>query len=300
MGKCTRLSPCFCLSRRAPLLQRPSHHLHWVPHRFSVGGAIVSRKVPGNFPANRAPTPEGVGHPAGTLRKPMPQFVAIIPAAGASTRYAGPRNKLLEKIHLETVIARTVKAFLSRSDVSQIILPTTLKELPTILPAEPRLHFCEGGNCRAQSVYNGLKALPENIEWVAIHDGARPLISQDLINRTLAAAIEHGAAVPALPVTLTIKQAAGPLPAKVEKTIAREKLWAMQTPQIMQRAALQKAFKTCPIPLSEVTDDVQLLELAGQEVWLIPGEEQNLKITTAMDLKLAELFLPLRQSPNPE
>jgi 2-C-methyl-D-erythritol 4-phosphate cytidylyltransferase len=224
----------------------------------------------------------------------MPSFATIIPAAGSSTRYAGPRNKLLEKIQNQPVITRTVNAFLSRSDVQQIIIPTTLKELQTILPQDPRLHFCEGGNCRAQSVYNGLQALPENIEWVAIHDGARPLISQDLINRTLTAAIEHGAAVPALPVALTIKQATGPLPAKVEKTIAREKLWAMQTPQIMQRAAFLKAFQTCPIPLGQVTDDVQLLELAGQQVWLVQGEEQNLKITTAMDLKVAEVMLLAR------
>src|SRR5258706_402013 len=106
-----------------------------------------------------------------------------------------------------------------------------------------------------------------------------------------AAASTHGAAVPALPVSLTIKQAHGPLPARVEKTIPRENLWAMQTPQIMRRADLLNAFKNCPIPLAQVTDDVQLIELAGGQVWLVAGEERNLKITTPIDLKIAEILL---------
>ena len=115
--------------------------------------------------------------------------------------------------------------------------------------------------------------------------------SRALIDRTLAAAIEHGAAVPAMPVTLTIKQATGPLPAKVQRTIARNALWAMQTPLIARRVDLQNAFERCPIPLEQVTDDMQLLELQGKDVWLVPGDEQNLKITTEIDLNMAEIFL---------
>ena len=136
-----------------------------------------------------------------------------------------------------------------------------------------------------------MRQVPVEIEWVAVHDAARPLVSQELIDRTLAAAVEHGAAVPALPVHLTIKQATGPLPARVERTIPRQTLWAMQTPQIMRRAALLEAFEKCPLPLDQVTDDVQLIELAGGAVWLVEGEERNLKITTASDLKIAELHL---------
>jgi 2-C-methyl-D-erythritol 4-phosphate cytidylyltransferase len=221
----------------------------------------------------------------------MPDFAAIIPAAGSSTRFGGARNKLLEHLGGEPVISCTVKAFLSRRDVKAIVLPTALEDLKTILPRDNRLIFCAGGASRAASVLNGLKAVPREIEWVAVHDGARPMISQQLIDRTLSQAQVHGAAVPALAVALTIKQAAGPLPAKVERTIARDKLWAMQTPQIMKRTDLLHAFETCPIPLAEVTDDVQLIELAGGQVWLVAGEERNLKITTAMDLKVAEMLL---------
>lgn len=221
----------------------------------------------------------------------MPDFAAIIPAAGSSTRFGGARNKLLESLGGEPVISRTVQAFLCRRDVKAIILPTALEELKTILPRDQRLIFCAGGASRAESVLSGLKAVPQEIEWIAVHDGARPMILQELIDRTLSQAQTHGAAVPALPVALTIKQAAGPLPAKVERTIARDKLWAMQTPQIMRRTDLLQAFETCPIPLAEVTDDVQLIELAGGQVWLVAGEERNLKITTAMDLKVAEMLL---------
>jgi 2-C-methyl-D-erythritol 4-phosphate cytidylyltransferase len=123
-----------------------------------------------------------------------------------------------------------------------------------------------------------------------VHDAARPLVSQALIDETLAAAVAHGAAVPALPVNLTIKQAPAPLPAKVQRTVPRADLWAMQTPQIVRAADLRDAFARCPIRLDQVTDDVQLLELIGKEVWLVPGEENNLKITTPLDLQIANLL----------
>jgi 2-C-methyl-D-erythritol 4-phosphate cytidylyltransferase len=101
----------------------------------------------------------------------------------------------------------------------------------------------------------------------------------------------HGAAVPAMPVALTIKRATGPLPAKAQCTVPRHELWAMQTPQIARRQSLLQAYAKCPIPLDQVTDDMQLIELAGGEVHLCRGEERNLKITTQLDLKVAELLL---------
>jgi 2-C-methyl-D-erythritol 4-phosphate cytidylyltransferase len=219
------------------------------------------------------------------------QCAVIIPAAGSSSRFGGPRNKLLETLGGRPVITRTVEAFLARSDVARVILPTGLRGLSTLLPPDPRIVLCPGGDTRAHSVWEGLRNVPQSIEWVAVHDGARPLVSQAMIDQTLAAAQTYGAAVPALAVALTIKQATGPLPAMVEKTIPRENLWAMQTPQVARRGDLLRAFENCPIPLAQVTDDVQLIELAGGHVWLVPGEERNLKITTPLDLKLAQLLL---------
>jgi 2-C-methyl-D-erythritol 4-phosphate cytidylyltransferase len=148
-----------------------------------------------------------------------------------------------------------------------------------------------GGPTRAHSVHAALKLVPAQVEWVAIHDAARPLISQELIDRTLDAATAHGAAAPALPVALTIKQAAGPLPAKVRQTMPREELWALQTPQIMRRSVLLAAFERYSFTLDHVTDDLQLLEMTSQEAWLVEGEERNIKITTPQDLMLAELLI---------
>jgi 2-C-methyl-D-erythritol 4-phosphate cytidylyltransferase len=216
----------------------------------------------------------------------MNRFAVIIPAAGSSMRFGAGRNKLLETLAGETVLRRSIRAF-ARPDVAGIFVASEIRNFD--FGADVKL--CRGGACRAESVRNALQAVPNNIEWVAVHDAARPLVSRELIDRTFAAALQYGAAVPALPVTLTVKQADGPLPAKVQRTLPRQTLWAMQTPQVMRRTALLDAFARCPLPLEQITDDVQLLELAGQEVWLVDGEERNLKITTAQDMHIAELFL---------
>ncbi|HVT88607.1 MAG TPA: 2-C-methyl-D-erythritol 4-phosphate cytidylyltransferase [Tepidisphaeraceae bacterium] len=222
----------------------------------------------------------------------MPQFAVILPAAGTSARFGADRDKLLEPIEGESVIARSVRAFLQRRDVVQAIIPTRRPDmLAPELPRDPRMHFSLGGSCRAESVRSGIAMVDSSIEWIAVHDAARPLVSQALIDRTLAAAVEYGAAVPAMPVSLTIKQASASLPAQVQRTIPRQDLWTMQTPQILRRSDLEQAFAGCPIPLDQVTDDVQLLELIGKAVWLVEGENSNLKITTPLDLSLAKLIV---------
>jgi 2-C-methyl-D-erythritol 4-phosphate cytidylyltransferase len=227
----------------------------------------------------------------------MSELAVILPAAGRSVRFG--RDKLAEPLAGRPVLLRSIDAFIDRPDVRKIVIATTDSGRDWLARqsgiAEPirngRIAICAGGETRAHSVRNALSILPPDIEWVAVHDAARPLVSQQLIDQTLAVAQQRGAAVPAMPVALTVKQADGPLPARVRHTLPRHTLWAMQTPQIMRRAELLAAFANCPIPFDQVTDDVQLLELIGQEVWLVPGEERNLKITTAADLKLAEMFL---------
>jgi 2-C-methyl-D-erythritol 4-phosphate cytidylyltransferase len=222
----------------------------------------------------------------------MPDLAVILPAAGTSARFAAEKDKLLEPLNGREVIVHSLTAFLHRRDVVEVIIPTRRPDLlADLVPRDERVRVCAGGSCRAESVKSGLTRVPESIEWIAVHDAARPLVSQELIDSTLAAALEHGAAVPALPVGLTIKEAAGPLPARVQRTVPRQHLWTMQTPQIMRRDDLLDAFTRCPIPLDQVTDDVQLLELAGRDVWLVPGEERNIKITTPQDLVLAEALL---------
>ena len=226
----------------------------------------------------------------------MDTFTVIVPAAGRSVRFGGPQNKLESILAGRSVLLRAVDAFLNRADVMRVIIATTPPAPGEVMPppfetSDPRIVFVPGGSCRAESVLRALQQLPAESAWVAVHDAARPLVSQGLIDRTFAAAIKYGAAVPAMPVALTVKQADGPLPAKVQRTLPRSTLWAMQTPQIMRRSALLAAYERCPLPLDQVTDDVQLLELSGDEVWLVAGEERNLKITTQADLKIAEMFL---------
>jgi 2-C-methyl-D-erythritol 4-phosphate cytidylyltransferase len=233
----------------------------------------------------------------------MPSFSVILPAAGRSSRFGGG-DKLLAPLAGRPVIAHTLAAFLARDDVASVVIPTrsggaaaAFRDAPAPLRdllTDPRVRVCAGGATRAESVRAGLREVGTSIEWVAVHDAARPLVSQGLIDRTLAAAVRHGAAVPALPVSLTVKQADGPLPAPVKGTVPRHGLWAMQTPQVMRLddlLAAYDAYEARGLPWDHVTDDAQLLELAGREVWLVEGEERNLKVTSGLDLHLAQALL---------
>lgn len=252
----------------------------------------------------------------------MPRFALIVPAAGSSSRFGAP--KLVQDLAGVPVIARAVLPFVQRADTHQVLIAVPNDPFATAAPARQNLARLDdpapagranqvwealsreptvrnrlggqvalvpGGPTRAQSVWAALRRVPADVEWVAVHDAARPLVSQELIDRTLAAAVEHGAAAPAVAVQLTIKQAAGPLPARVERTVPRGALWALQTPQIMRRATLLRAFEACVYPMEHVTDDLQLLELAGEQAWLVPGDERNIKITTPQDLLLAEMLV---------
>src|SRR6478672_2288735 len=130
----------------------------------------------------------------------MESFAVILPAAGQSVRFGGPRSKLLERLNCVPVIRRAVDAFLARDDVSMIVIATSVDQKPhDALGASPmetldgRLHFTPGGANRAQSVLAALRQVPREITWVAVHDAARPLVSQELIERTFRAAQDQGA-----------------------------------------------------------------------------------------------------------
>src|SRR5579872_1351068 len=149
----------------------------------------------------------------------MEPFAILLPAAGSSTRYGGGRAKLLEPLAGEPVLRHAARAFLIRRDVESLVIAAPQDDVSILIEAlgplgsDPRIRFCRGGAMRADSVRNALRNVPEHIKWVAVHDAARPLTSQALIDRTFAAARQYGAAVPAMPAALTIKQADGPLPA---------------------------------------------------------------------------------------
>ena len=230
----------------------------------------------------------------------MPGLAVILPAAGSSTRFGPQANKLFAPLRDGLpVIACTLEKFLARRDVELLVVATpaggfrSSDDHPALRRAldDPRVRQCAGGSSRAQSVRGALALVPASIEWVAVHDAARPLVPGELIDRTIEAAARHGAAIPALPIVPTVKQADGPLPAKVQRTVPRHTLWAVQTPQVVRKSALEAAYASCPVALDQVTDEAQLLELSGQEVWLVRGDERNLKITTPDDLHAARAII---------
>ena len=220
----------------------------------------------------------------------MSRFSVLIAAGGSSRRFG--TDKLLAGLVGRPVIARTVDAFLERDDVAEVVIATGNRAaIERVITPHGKLRWCAGGETRAHTVRNAAEAATG--EWVAVHDAARPLVSPALLARVFEAALAHGAAAPALPVHLTIKRAVGPLPAPVVTTVPRHDLWAMQTPQVMRRDDLLAALDSSLVPLDQLTDDLQALELAGMPVVLVEGEDRNLKITRPFDLALASLLLTM-------
>jgi len=216
---------------------------------------------------------------------------AIIVAAGDGKRMGGA-DKLMALLGGEPVIARVVSTFESCKLISQIVLVLSEANLERgrRLAADYNWSklsdICPGGQRRQDSVVAGIARL-RDCAWVVIHDGARPLVSEDLISRGLSAAEATGAAVAAVPVTDTIKVAGDDM--LVRETPPRRKLWAVQTPQVFRLATIAGAYRH--IGDNDVTDDAAAVEQSGHRVKLYMGAYDNIKITTPSDLALAEVLL---------
>lgn len=221
-------------------------------------------------------------------------LTAIIVAAGSSKR-AGC-DKLLAKIAGRPVIHHTLTAFekatcvnhvlvVSRETVAmrQFMLKTNLRKVRKVV---------RGGARRQDSVRAGLNALDNEVEFVAVHDAARPLITAREIERVFAAAREHGAAALATPITDTLKLADANY--VVSGAIDRQNVFAMQTPQIFRREWLSRAYEQVKKDSLTVTDEVSAIEHAGGRIVIVPAEDHNFKITYASDLLLAEAILKQR------
>ncbi|MDO8613390.1 MAG: 2-C-methyl-D-erythritol 4-phosphate cytidylyltransferase [Dehalococcoidia bacterium] len=215
---------------------------------------------------------------------------AIIVAAGGSTRMHGA-DKLFADLGGRPLLARSLQPFQDSPLVERIVLVLSAANLERgrALAAECGIDklaaACEGGPRRQDSVRLGLEALGP-CEWVLVHDGARPLVTTELIERGLAAARETGAAVAAVAVSDTVKLAAPD--GTVERTLDRKGLWAAQTPQVFRYDLLLRAHREVT---AEVTDDVAMLEALGLPVKLYEGSPANIKVTTPEDLRLAEALL---------
>ena len=216
---------------------------------------------------------------------------AVIVAAGSASRMGGI-DKVMAPLGGEPMIARTVRAFQDCDAVSEIVIVT---RPDLILPITELCKVCSkvtavvaGGNSRQESVGNGLNALSKDIKLAAIHDGARPLITWQLIDWVIRAANTYGAAAPAIPVKDTVKTVEGGI---VVNTPDRSKLRAVQTPQVFDIDLLKGALLKAQQDGAEVTDDCSAVERLGMKVKVVEGDEKNLKVTTPMDLKIAEMLL---------
>ena len=222
---------------------------------------------------------------------PLRYTGAVIVAAGNASRMGGI-DKVMAPLKGEPMILRTVRAFQNCDPIREIVIVT---RPDLIVPIMDLCHdfskvrmVVAGGETRTESVENGLRALSDKVQLVAVHDGARPLITWQVIDRTVRAANTYYAAAPAIPVKDTIKVVNGGI---IRSTPDRSALRAIQTPQVFDkdllRGALQKA-KTDGVTL---TDDCSAVERLGMSVKIVEGDERNIKVTTPLDLKIAELFL---------
>ena len=220
---------------------------------------------------------------------------AVIVAAGSASRMGGI-DKVMAPLKGEPMICHTVRAFQTCDAIKEIVIVTREDLIVTIsnLCQEfPKVKaVVAGGKSRQESVGLGLNALSDKVKLAAIHDGARPLVSWQLIDLTVRMAHNYGAAAPAVPVKDTVKVVEGGL---VKETPDRSKLRAVQTPQVFDFDLLRGALKQAKLDGAELTDDCSAVERINMTVRIVDGEETNIKVTTPMDLKLAEMLMENRK-----
>lgn len=216
---------------------------------------------------------------------------AIILAAGESRRMG--QDKILFSLAGRPLLAHTLDAFERCPAVDQIVVVLSPDNASSILPllsAFPKVvRTCMGGRRRQDSVRAGLHTIAPR-EWVVVHDGARPLVTPDLIAAGIEAAQQTGAAAAALPVVETLKEADAD--GTVRRTLPRTDLWAVQTPQVFRHDLLLRAHNAA---IEEVTDDCALVEQIGGKVKLYPGLRTNLKVTTPEDIAIVEALVRPRR-----
>ena len=222
---------------------------------------------------------------------PLKKCGAVIVAAGTASRMGGI-DKVMASLKGEPMIVRTVRTFQECDAISEIVIVTRSDLIQTIAdlcaPMDKVKAVVVGGSSRQESVNLGLNALGEKTKLAAVHDGARPLITWQVIDRTVRAANTYGAAAPAIPVKDTIKVVEGYV---IKNTPDRSTLRAIQTPQVFDFDLLRGALKKAELDGAQVTDDCSAVERLGMVVKIVEGDERNIKVTTPMDLKIAELLL---------
>ena len=222
---------------------------------------------------------------------PLKKCGAVIVAAGSASRMSGI-DKVMAELMGEPMILRTVRTFQECDAISEIVVVTRedlIRPIFSLCKDMPKVKaVVVGGKDRPESVWNGLNALSKNVKLAAIQDGSRPLITWQVIDRTVRAANTYGAAAPAIPVKDTIKVVEGRV---VKSTPDRATLFAVQTPQVFDFDLLRGALKKAREDDAPITDDCSAVERMGVVVKIVEGDEENIKVTTPIDLKIAQMLL---------
>jgi 2-C-methyl-D-erythritol 4-phosphate cytidylyltransferase len=221
----------------------------------------------------------------------------VIVAGGESTRTAGSELKQFRWVAGKPMLLHSLQAFMARPDVVSVVCV-----IPREYVADPppwifqcdvdRLLLSIGGRSRTESVRNGLEDLPDEASIALVHDAARPLVDDALIERVVARVRAGACAVPALPVIDTIKEADGE--GRVERTIDRSRLWRAQTPQGFPRELIERAHKEARAAKTTATDDAALCERIGIPVEIVPGSERAMKVTDESDFERIEALFAAR------
>ena len=230
--------------------------------------------------------------------KRRPYCTMVIPAAGSSRRMGG-ENKLFLPLEGMPVLMRTLIAADRAAWVDEIIVATREDLLLEVadLCAHSQLHkpvrVVKGGESRAESVLSAAMEADPRAELIAVHDGARPLVRPEMIDALVQAGAKTYAAAPAVPVTDTVKVADEK--GEVQATPDRRSLFAVQTPQVFQADILRAALQSAVENHAEITDDCSAVERLGKAVYLTEGDRENIKITTPLDMDIAQAILRRRE-----
>ena len=229
---------------------------------------------------------------------------AIICAAGASSRFGGKRKKAFVDVAGRAVFLRSVELFSNRDDVKQVLLGIASEDEELVsVKWGPNLKFFDvkifiGGSERFDTVIKGMELVRDDIDLIAVHDACRCCVTEEIIDSTIKAASQSGAAIPACPVTATIKQAKGHV---IVKTVDRTGLYEAQTPQIFSVSLLKKAFENLKnLDKSKISDDAQLIEALGHKVTIVESDSSNIKITRPSDIAVAEAILKSQSKLTPK
>ncbi len=222
----------------------------------------------------------------------MPSFAVILAAAGKSSRFRDAHyKKPFIALEGRAVWLHSAQKFLDRKDVVQVVVVISPEDREDFFSkfgpnvAILGIDVVDGGNERRDSVANALAKIRKEVDFIAVHDAARPCLADEWIDNVFAAALKTGAAILAAPVTGTLKRVSPQH--QIEATVSREQLWEAQTPQVFRRDWLAAAYEQ----KTAATDDAQLIEQLGHAVTVVPCSAMNLKITTKDDLRLAGAIL---------